>query len=85
MTLKGLDIQEDCIKAISNESLIFDIKNKEFLEDIENLLLQYFQNFSNDLNGIEFDNFSVEFWFDAGQLIIYPEKDLLDRKPFESL
>lgn len=34
MTLKGLDIQEDCIKAISNESLIFDIKNKEFLEDI---------------------------------------------------
>ncbi len=57
MTLKGLDIQEDCIKAISNESLIFDIKNKEFLEDIENLLLQYFQNFSNDLNGIEFDNF----------------------------
>ena len=27
MTLKGLDIQEDCIKAISNESLIFDIKN----------------------------------------------------------
>nr|EKV2185492.1 hypothetical protein [Acinetobacter baumannii] len=56
MTLKGLDIQEDCIKAISNESLIFDIKNKEFLEDIENLLLQYFQNFSNDLNGIEFDN-----------------------------
>lgn len=24
MTLKGLDIQEDCIKAISNESLIFD-------------------------------------------------------------
>ena len=39
MTLKGLDIQEDCIKAISNESLIFDIKNKEFLEDIENLLL----------------------------------------------
>ena len=84
MTLKGLDIQEDCIKAISNESLIFDIKNKEFLEDIENLLLQYFQNFSNDLNGIEFDNFSVEFWFDAGQLIIYPEKDLLDHKPFES-
>ena len=26
----------------------------------------------------------MEFWFDAGQLIIYPEKDLLDRKPFES-
>lgn len=24
MTLKGLDIQEDCIKAIYNESLIFD-------------------------------------------------------------
>ena len=84
MTLKGLDTQEDCIKAISSESLIFDIKNKAFLEDIENLLLQYFQAFSNDLNRIEFDNFSVEFWFDAGQLIIYPEKDLLDRKPFES-
>ena len=84
MTLRELDTQEDCIKAISSESLIFDIKNKAFLEDIENLLLQYFQNFSNDLNGIEFDNFSVEFWFDAGQLIIYPEKDLLDRKPFES-
>ena len=32
MTLKGLDIQEDCIKAISNESLIFDIKNKEFFD-----------------------------------------------------
>ena len=27
MTLKGLDIQEDCIKAISNESLI-DFRHK---------------------------------------------------------
>ena len=82
MTLRGLDIQEDCIKAISNESLIFDIKNKAFLEDIETLLSQYFKTFNNDLNEIEFDNFSVDFWFDAGQLIIYPEKkipeDLID-------
>ena len=89
MTLKGLDIQEDCIKAISNESLIFDIKNKAFLEDIETLLSQYFKTFNNDLNEIEFDNFSVDFWFDAGQLIIYPEKkipeDLIDMFDAERL
>ena len=30
MTLRELDTQEDCIKAISSESLIFDIKNKAF-------------------------------------------------------
>ena len=89
MTLRGLDIQEDCIKAISNESLIFDIKNKAFLEDIETLLSQYFKTFNNDLNEIEFDNFSVDFWFDAGQLIIYPEKkipeDLIDMFDAERL
>ena len=89
MTLRGLDIQEDCIKAISNKSLIFDIKNKAFLEDIETLLSQYFKTFNNDLNEIEFDNFSVDFWFDAGQLIIYPEKkipeDLIDMFDAERL
>ena len=84
MTLRDVNVLDDCIKAISNESLIFDINNKAFMEDIETLLLQYFKTFNQDLNEMEYDNFAVEFWFDAGQLIIYPEKDLLDRKPFES-
>ena len=43
MALRELNILNDCIEAISNESLIFDINNKAFMEDIEILLLQYFK------------------------------------------
>ena len=83
MTLRELYVQEDCINAISNQSLIFDIDNKKFLADIETLLSKYFKFFNKDLNETQIDNFSVEFWFDSGQLVIYPEKEISGSKLFE--
>lgn len=83
MTLRELYVQEDCINAISNQSLIFDIDNKKFLADIETLLSKYFKFFNKDVNETQIDNFSVEFWFDSGQLVIYPEKEILGSKLFE--
>jgi len=82
MTLRELNILNDCIKAISNQSLIFDINNKAFIENIETLLSQYFKTFNKDLNEIEFDNFAIEFWFDSGQLVIYPEQEISEGKLF---
>ena len=84
MALRESNILNDCIEAISNQSLILDINNKAFLDDIQTLLAQYFETFNKVLNEMEYDNFSVDFFVDYGKLIIYPEKDLLDRKPFES-
>ena len=76
MTLRDVNVLDDCIKAISNESLIFDMSNQAFMEDIETLLLQYFKTFNQDLNEMEYDNFSVDFFVDYGKLIIYPEKKM---------
>ena len=35
MALRELNILNDCIEAISNQSLILDINNKAFLDDIQ--------------------------------------------------
>ncbi|MDY6459687.1 hypothetical protein [Acinetobacter faecalis] len=74
MALRELNILNDCIEAISNQSLILDINNKAFLDDIQTLLAQYFETFNKVLNEMEYDNFSVDFFVDYGKLIIYPEK-----------
>ena len=74
MALRELNILNDCIEAISNQSLILDINNKAFLDDIQTLLVQYFETFNKVLNEMEYDNFSVDFFVDYGKLIIYPEK-----------
>ena len=76
MALRELNILNDCIEAISNQSLILDINNKAFLDDIQTLLVQYFETFNKVLNEMEYDNFSVDFFVDYGKLIIYPEKKM---------
>ena len=89
MALRELNILNDCIEAISNQSLILDINNKAFLDDIQTLLAQYFETFNKVLNEMEYDNFSVDFFVDYGKLIIYPEKkmpeDLIDMFDAERL
>ena len=76
MALRELNILNDCIEAISNQSLILDINNKAFLDDIQTLLVQYFETFNKVLNEMEYDNFSVDFFVDYGKLIIYPKKKM---------
>ena len=84
MALRELNILNDCIEAISNQSLILDINNKAFLDDIQTLLVQYFETFNKVLNEMEYDNFSVDFFVDYGKLIIYPEKKTARRFAFGS-
>ena len=55
---------------------LLDINNKAFLDDIQTLLVQYFETFNKVLNEMEYDNFSVDFFVDYGKLIIYPEKKM---------
>ena len=60
MALRELNILNDCIEAISNQSLILDINNKAFLDDIQTLLVQYFETFNKVLNEMEYDNFLID-------------------------
>lgn len=70
MRLNQINLSEDAIEATSNRS----IYETDFIEDISFLILRYLEAFKNDLNSLDWDHFSVEFWFDSGQLVFYPEK-----------
>lgn len=74
MTLSQLNILEDCSEAISDQSTFSELSRKALRDDIYEIFLSYLNNFQKDLKILQWDFFSVEFWFDSGQLIIYPEK-----------
>lgn len=44
--------------------------------DIKKVLSEYLNEFSSVIKSDIWDHFAVEFWFDSGQLIFFPEKKL---------
>ncbi|MEG2095018.1 MAG: hypothetical protein RRY80_12000 [Lachnospiraceae bacterium] len=88
MTLKQLNILEDFVEAISDQSTFTEVSSNNLVKDIKDLFLRYLSEFKNDFKTLEWDFFSIEFWFDSGQLIIYPEKKIssnLECEEFERL
>lgn len=44
--------------------------------DIQKVFYEYLNEFSVEINSEIWDYFAVEFWFDSGQLIFFPEKKI---------
>ena len=62
-----------CNEHAKGEGLSFDIKK---------VLNEYMNEFSSEIKNELWDHFAVEFWFDSGQLVFFPEKKL-DETPTE--
>ncbi len=59
-----------------------DATSNALLMDIQKAFYEYLNEFSLEINNEIWDYFAVEFWFDSGQLIFFPEKKL-DEEPNE--
>ncbi len=70
MRLNQINVSNDAIEAISDRS----INENGIVEDLKILITNYSDFFKNDLNSLDWDHFCIEFWFDSGQIILYPEK-----------
>lgn len=44
--------------------------------DLKEIFCEYLNEFSSQINSEIWDYFAVEFWFDSGQLIFFPEKKI---------
>ncbi|WP_417210504.1 hypothetical protein [Acinetobacter venetianus] len=53
-----------------------DVASNELLIGIKKILHEYLSEFYAEINNEVWDYFAVEFWYDSGQLIIFPEKGI---------
>lgn len=67
MRLNQINVSDD---AISDRS----VHGSGIVEDLKILITKYIDFFKNDLNSLTWDHFCIEFWFNSGQIILYPEK-----------
>ncbi|MCF9047432.1 hypothetical protein [Acinetobacter nectaris] len=51
-------------------------KGNNLSTDIKKAFHEYISEFSLEIKSQIWDHFAVEFWFDSGQLILFPEKKL---------
>ncbi|WP_436897129.1 hypothetical protein [Acinetobacter gyllenbergii] len=59
-----------------------DAKGEGLSFDLKKVLNEYMNEFSSEIKNELWDHFAVEFWFDSGKLIFFPEKKL-DEIPTE--
>lgn len=71
MSLIDLKTTEEFVGAISKQAV--SLSNNQFSEDFKKLFLYYLETFKDQINSMDWDFISIEFWFDSGQLILYPE------------
>ncbi|MQZ30098.1 hypothetical protein F4U02_03570 [Acinetobacter haemolyticus] len=71
MSLIELKTTEEFVGAISEQAV--SLSKIQFSEDFKKLFLFYLETFKDQINSMDWDFLSIEFWFDSGQLILYPE------------
>lgn len=72
MTIQFIKKDEYHIDFTCNESA----KGDGLSIDIKKVLSEYLNEFSSVIKNEIWDHFAVEFWFDCGKLIFFPEKKL---------